>query len=527
MTFAPRVRVRVRVLALALSAALALTLGLAGCAPSASPIPTPTSGAAIPADYAKFYQQQLAWTSCGSGDQCTTASAPLDWAAPAGPTISLALVRHLATGGTRLGSLFVNPGGPGASGVDFVKQSLNYAVSSQVQGAYDVIGFDPRGIGASTAVRCFDTAAELDHFIFDLNAQPRASAAWLDSRAADSANFAAACAKKSGDLLAHVDTVSAAKDLDMLRAVVGDSVLNYLGYSYGTLLGATYADLFPTRVGRMVLDGALDPASSNTDVLVNQARGFENALRNYLSWCLQQKQCPFAQGGAGHPGTAPATAEVDGAMTIVGKLLDALETSPLTGKDGRKVGADTMLTAIIAPLYSKSQWPALTQVFQAVAGGSADAALASADSYYNRVNGVYQDNSTEAFSAVNCLDYPVSADRAQWAKDAATLAVAAPIMGPYLSYGDAVCAAWPTKSIRTPAPVTAVGSPDILVVGTTGDPATPYQWAVNLAGELPHGHLITYTGEGHTAYNKSNSCVNNAVDDFFLSGKVPAVDPRC
>lgn len=527
MTFVSRPHARSRVVALAISAALAATLALAGCAPSTAPVPTPTSATAIPAEYAKYYQQQLNWAPCATNDQCATATAPLDWSQPAGRTISLALVRHVATGPQRLGSLFVNPGGPGASGVDFVKQSLNYAVSAQVQSAYDVIGFDPRGVGASTAVRCFDTAAELDHFIFDLNTQPRASAAWLDARVADSASYAAACAQKSGDLLSHVDTVSAAKDLDMLRAVVGDGALNYLGYSYGTLLGATYADLFPTRVGRMVLDGALDPASSNVDVLLNQAKGFENALRAYLVWCLQQKQCPFAPGGAGHPGTAPAAAEVDAAMTIVGKLLDALERTPLTGKDGRKLGADTMLTAIIAPLYSKSQWPALTQVFQAVAGGSADAALASADSYYSRVNGVYQDNSTEAFSAVNCLDYPVTADRAQWAKDAAALAAAAPVMGPYLSYGDAVCAAWAAKSTRTPAPVKAVGSPDILVVGTTGDPATPYQWAVNLAGELPKGHLITNTGEGHTAYNKSNSCVNNAVDDFLLSGKVPATDPRC
>jgi pimeloyl-ACP methyl ester carboxylesterase len=523
MTFVSRSR---RV-ALAITAALVATLALAGCSASVTPIPAPTAGTAIPAEYAKFYNQELSWAPCATSDLCATATAPLDWANPSGPTINLALVKHAATGSKRLGSLFVNPGGPGASGVDLVKESLNFAVDAQVQAAYDVIGFDPRGVGASTAVKCFDTSAELDHFIFDLNTQPRASAAWLDSRVADSAAYAAACAKKSGDLLAHVDTVSAAKDLDMLRAVVGDSSLNYLGYSYGTLLGATYADLFPTRVGRMVLDGALDPASSNIDVLINQAKGFENALRNYLTWCLQQKQCPFAQGGAGHPGTAPTAAEVDGAMTIVGKLLAALEQKPLTGKDGRKLGSDTMLTAIIAPLYSKSQWPALTQVFQAVAGGSADAALASADSYYNRVNGVYQDNSTEAFSAVNCLDYPVSADRAQWAQDAAALQAAAPVMGPYLAYGDAVCATWAAKSARTPAPVKAVGSPDILVIGTTGDPATPYQWAVNLAGQLPNGHLITYSGDGHTAYNKSNACVNNAVDGFLVSGKVPASDPRC
>lgn len=500
-------------------------LVLSGCA---TPVVAPTGGTgAIPAEYAPFYNQQLSWSDCGQDLQCATAKAPIDWAKPAGATMSLALIRHLATSRDRLGSLFVNPGGPGGSGVSFVRDSLNYAVDKKVQANYDVIGFDPRGVGASTPVTCVSSAAEMDEWIYGLNSLTRFSDAWLAQREADSARYAAGCQAKTGELLAHVDTVSAAKDLDMLRAAVGDSVFNYLGYSYGTLLGATYADLFPTRVGRMVLDGALDPASSGSEVLLTQAAGFENALTSYLRWCFEQKQCPFTATGAGHPGTKATDAELADARTRISSLLAALDKTPLTGSDGRKVGADTMVTAIITPLYSATQWPALTSIFSSVASGKADAALASADSYNNRVNGKYLDNSTEAFTSVNCLDYPVSSSKSQWSADAQALQKTASVFGPYLAYGDVLCNAWPAQSSRTPAPVKAIGSPDILVIGTTGDPATPYQWAVNLAKELPKGHLLTYVGEGHTAYNKGSMCVNDAVDGFLLSGKVPAADARC
>lgn len=513
-------------LAAGIALALSTALVLAGCAGSGVVAPSAGTGN-VPAEYAPFYNQQLSWSGCGEALQCATAKAPIDWAAPTAATMSLSLIRHVATSSDRLGSLFVNPGGPGGSGVAFVRDSLNYAVDKKVQANYDIIGFDPRGVGASTPVTCVSSDAEMDEWIYGLNSQPRFTSAWLAEREADSKEYATQCAQKTGELLFHVDTVSAAKDLDMLRAVVGDSVFNYLGYSYGTLLGATYAELFPTRVGRMVLDGALDPASSGTQVLETQAVGFENALTSYLRWCYQQKQCPFTATGAGHPGTAATEAELSSARTRISQLLAALDKTPLTGTDGRKVGADTMVTAIITPLYSATQWPALTSIFSSVASGKADVALASADSYNNRVNGKYLDNSSEAFTAVNCLDYPVSSSLSEWTATAKALEKASPVFGPYLAYGDVLCASWPAQSTRTPAPVTATGSPDILVIGTTGDPATPYQWAVNLSKQLANGHLLTYVGEGHTAYNKGSGCVNDAVDSFLLSGKIPVGDARC
>lgn len=489
-------------------------LVLTGCAAPVVPLPT-QSPETVAADLRPFYEQELKWSDCYDQMHCAEATAPLDWAEPEGETISLALVKHEASPNARLGSLFVNPGGPGASGVSFVANSLDYAVSADVKKNYDVIGFDPRGVGASTAITCYTDPHETDSFLFGYTPTARETDQWFAEGEQASRDFIAACSQNSGDLLAHVDTVSAARDLDMLRAVVGDSRLNFLGYSYGTLLGAIYAENFPHNVGRMVLDGALNPASTSAEVMLTQAVGFEQALQAYLKDCLTQESCPF-QGS------------VDSSMKQISDLLAQLDKSPLTASDGRVLGADTMVTAILTPLYDRQSWDFLTEVFAAEMQGDADPAYTSVDWYYNRsTSGSYEDNSTEAFIAINCLDYPVSADKSQWAADAAALKKQAPVMGPYLAWGDQLCSMWPAPAVLQPAEVHARGSADILVVGTTGDPATPYRWAQELAAQLENGHLVTYTGEGHTAYNKSNSCVNNAVDGFLLQGKVPTKDPRC
>lgn len=487
---------------------------LTACASPVVPEPSKAPDV-IPAEYLPYYEQALEWSDCHDGMECAFASAPLDWAEPGGQTIKLALVRHAATGSDKLGSLFVNPGGPGASGVDFIVDSLDFAVSGDVQKNYDVIGFDPRGVGASTAVVCVDTPAQLDEYLFAPFVSSRNSPEWFAERQVSSEEFAAGCEQRTGDLLAHVDTVSAAHDLDLLRAVVGDRELNYLGYSYGTLLGAIYAENFPGNVGRMVLDGALDPASSIFEVNVTQSVGFENALRAYLKECLAGSDCPFE-------------GSVDESMIQIGEQLSQLDSNPLVASDGRVLAADAMVMAIIAPLYNKASWEYLSDIFVAVSDGDADPAFGAVDWYYSRNDdGTYGDNSTESFIAINCLDYPVSSDPAKWEADAQKLIARAPVIGPYMAYGDQLCSAWPYPAVMKPGKVSATGAGDILVVGTTGDPATPYKWAQNLASQLENGHLITYNGEGHTAYNKSNACVNNAVDGFLLWGKVPRTDPNC
>jgi pimeloyl-ACP methyl ester carboxylesterase len=500
-----------------LALALTVVLLLTGCVTSFLPKPesttsTPT-GEKVSAELAPFYKQVLRWSTCGEF-HCADATVPLDWNAPSGATITLALIRKTATGNSH-GSLLVNPGGPGASGYDFIRDSLSYAVSPKLQSGYDIVGFDPRGVNHSSKVKCYDDPKQMDAFLYDIAPYQVGTDQWIDYEENSNAEFGKACRSFTGDLLGHVDTVSAARDLDVLRAALGDEKLNYLGYSYGTLLGGTYAELFPKKTGRLVFDGAVDPATTEFDVTKTQATGFESALRAFVADCLTNGKCPFR-------------GDVNAAMRTIRGLLDSLDASPLRADDGRMLGSATMFSAIILPLYSHSNWPYLTDLFSKVMNGDANYAFQLADSYNNRgPNGTYNDNSTEAFIAVNCLDYKTTSTRASLKAEAAQLKAAAPVLGPQMAYGGTACANWPFPATRDRTAIVAAGSAPILVVGTTNDPATPYVWAQNVAKELQNGHLVTYHGEGHTAYNKSNSCVNDAVDGFFLDGTVPKKDPQC
>ena len=498
--------------------AVTLALSLSGCVTSFIPsqpgrTSTPTDET-VSAALKPYYTQILRWSNCESGFQCASATAPQDWSDPADASITLALIRKPTTG-ARLGSILVNPGGPGASGYDFIRDSLSYAVSTRLQERYDIVGFDPRGVNHSSAVSCYSDPKQMDAFLYDISPDPVGSDAWITAQEALAAKFGQACLSYTDGLLGQVDTVSAAHDLDLLRAILGDTKLNYLGYSYGTLLGATYADLYPAKTGRLVFDGAVDPATTEFDVTATQAKGFESALRAFITDCMTGKDCPFR-------------GSVDGAMTQIRALFDSLDASPLRARDGRMLGSQTMFSAIILPLYSQSNWPYLTELFTDVFRGTADYAFQLADSYNGRdPDGRYKDNSTEAFIAINCLDYKSSSSRATMRTEAAELKVIAPVLGPQMSYGGTSCAQWPFVSTRNRVAITADGSAPIIVVGTTNDPATPYVWAQNVATELQNGHLVTFRGEGHTAYNKSNACVNDAVDNFFINGTVPKTDPEC
>jgi hypothetical protein len=263
-----------------------------------------------------------------------------------------------------------------------------------------------------------------------------------------------------------------------------------------------------------VLDGAIDPAATEFDVTLTQARGFESALTSYLEDCITRDDCPFT-GGA------------DAARTGIAQLLRDLDAHPLPGKDGRLLGAATMFSAIILPLYNESNWSYLDDLFTEVRAGTTDTAFFLADVYNNRnADGSYSSNGSEAFLAINCLDYPSDGDVATMRTEAVQLAQEAPVFGPWMAYGGTLCPQWPFLSSIERAPITAPGSPDILVVGTTNDPATPYVWAKALASQLENGHLVTHRGEGHTAYGES-TCVTDVVDAFLVDGRVPASDPVC
>lgn len=481
-------------------------------AQSAPAVPTPAT-----VQQADFASQQPEWVGCYDTMQCAKVRAPLDWADPRGEQIELALVKQPALGGAPKGALFVNPGGPGSSGVTYLASGVDGAASRTLQQEFDVISWDPRGVGQSSAVTCLDDAG-MDKVLFGKSTTDDLEAGtqeWLDAALKENKAYGEACLEATGPLLGHIDTGSTVKDLDMLRAIVGDDKLNYLGYSYGTYIGARYADAYPERVGRLVLDGAIDPTSTEVEVVREQTRGFELALRAYMTDCLSRSECPVS-------------GSVDEAMAQWRAMLDAVEANPLTGSDGRMVGSGTLLTAIITPLYSQVNWPYLDQLYATVTEGNADVALSLADFYYDRVDGVYQTNLITAFGAINCLDAPRSLplNLEQMRADAAELERIAPTIGAFQGYGDVGCAAWPVEGVDSRPPVKAAGAGPILVVGTTGDPATPLRWAESLASQLESGVLLTYQGEGHIAYG-NNACVNDTVDQYFLTGAVPAEGARC
>lgn len=491
---------------------------LSGCA---SLFNLPQSIPAPEADFPSYDRQEPKWVSCGNGAVCADVFAPLDWSDPDGERITLRLAKHPASSGHPIGTLFVNTGGPGVPTAEDVRDHVSGLTSDRIRAQYDVIGWDPRGVGRSSAVKCLDDAG-LDEFLYGTG-DPKADGAflkvgsdeWIRSGLDSSAEFGAACEKQTGALLAHVDTRSTVRDLDMLRGIVGDTGLNYLGYSYGTKIGAIYADTYPERAGRLVLDGAMDPAVDGNEVARQQAVGIEGALRAYVADCLSRSDCPLS-------GT------VAQGMGQIAALLAKAEADPVKGSDGRMLYDSTLFTAIVAPLYARWLWPELDTLIEEVAKGRTDQAFKLADQYNGRVDGTYTSNLMEAFAAINCVDYPrPEFDFAAMRAEAAETIRLAPITGRYQTFGDLSCAKWPVPAVDSTGPVTGAGAAPILVIGTTGDPATPYKWAESLAKQLESGVLVTYDGEGHTAYGTS-SCVTDIVDDFLLRGTVPgAAAARC
>lgn len=489
---------------------------LAGCVSPVHQVTLPTQATPVPppsasADVERFYTQQVDWSSCPEADECATVEVPLDWADPGGAVVSIAVARMTAGDDDPAGSILVNPGGPGASAVDFLA-TARFLASAEVTDEYDLVAFDPRGVARSVPVTCYDGPAmdQLTAADFDLDTDEGVQAqedAW--------GAFGAACAQNTGEVLGHIDTVTAARDMDVVRALVGDPALNYLGYSYGTKLGATYAALFPDRVGRMVLDSALDPQVDGDEMSAGQAVGFESALRAYVTDCLGGASCPLS-------------GSVDAALGQVRALLDRTHTNPLPTADGRRLTAPLAFTGIAYPLYSQSTWSQLTSGLRAALAGDGSVLLALSDAYFDRsADGEYLSNTTEAFSAINCLDLPAATDLAEMRAKAAEIEAAAPTVGRFFAFSGTLCAQWPEPAVGGLDDYSATGAPPILVLGTTNDPATPFVWAEALAETLSSGVLVTHVGEGHGVYGLGNACATEAVDDFFLDGAVPAPGLTC
>jgi pimeloyl-ACP methyl ester carboxylesterase len=482
---------------------LVLVMFLAvGCTRTSTPVakssPTPTPS-------------PLTWTDCNGGFQCSTVQVPLDYSNRSSGTIGIAISRKPATDpARRIGSVLTNPGGPGASGIQFLRGEAG--AMSALNTRFDLIGFDPRGIGQSAPVRCLDGPQE-DSFnaldsVFD---DPQEKQIGID---ADKA-YAAGCMQRSATVLPFVDTVSAARDMDEIRAALGDQKLTYLGFSYGTFLGENYAHLFPTHIRALALDGVVDPTLSPNDFLYAQLVAFEQNLQAFLNDCRVRRTasppCTYAQ--AGDPGTKLMS------------LMRRLDTTPLP-VGNRLLTRGLAVIGVLTPLYDQSTWPYLDQALTLADRNNGTLLLRFSDLYLGRnADGTYS-NETDANGAVNCIDRPVPTDIAAYDALGPKFAGASALFGPAFQYSNLICAYWPVKATGTVGPITADGAPPILLVGGTGDPATPYAWAQSVNQQLASSVLLTREGNGHVSYDKS-SCAKALINSYLIDLTLPAAGTVC
>ena len=502
-------------LAIFITSAIVLT-GCVSAGNTSSPEPISPVATGAPAGFEKYYEQVVEFVSCGEGIFCADVQMPMNWDDPASEPIVIATSYRQADKKDPLGFVLFNPGGPGASGYDWVLESSDFLGTKKLRENFNILGFDPRGVGRSSAVSCL-TDAETDEFLYNVTGFELGSDEDLAFARNAIQDFGAKCLEETGDLLAHVDTVSAAKDMDVLRAVLGQQKLHYLGYSYGSLLGTTYASMFPDRVGQFVLDGAIDPTVSDEQQTLFQIEAFEKALMAFLEACEQYTDCPF-------------TGFVEGDLETIREFFLELESKPLPTQSGRELTIWAAVTGLIMPLYSESYWPYLSEAFDmALNNGQGDVFMLLADQYNDRgEDGTYSTNVLAANYAISCLDSRSSSNIFNMRRQNIALLEAAPTLGRYWQFGALRCESWPFEIKQSPVSYKATGAPTILVVGTTGDPATPYSQAQALAGEiLDDAFLLTYDGEGHTVYGQEVDCIDDVVDEFFISAKLPATDPYC
>ncbi|MET4924611.1 alpha/beta hydrolase [Streptomyces sp. PSRA5] len=502
-----------RLSATGLAAAVLLVSGCTSGDSSSSGAESAVSGA--PTELKKFYGQKLGWRDCGvPGFQCATMKAPLDYGEPDGTEIRLAVARKKATGpGKRLGSLQVNPGGPGGSAIDYLQGYAGIGYPAPVRARYDMVAMDPRGVARSAPVECF-TGKEMDAYT-QVDQTPD-DAAERKILADSYKKLARGCEKRSAEVLPHVSTIEAARDMDIFRAVLGDKKLPYVGASYGTFLGATYAELFPTRVGRFVLDGAMDPSLPAAELNRDQTAGFETAFKAFAADCVKQPDCPL---GTGSPADAGKRMK---------EFFNALDAKPIPTGEPRELGESLATTGVINAMYDESAWPGLRESLSSAMDGDGSGLLALADSYYERAGDGSFTNLMYANAAVNCLDLPAAyTEPAEVEKAVPSFQKASPVFGTGLAWSSLSCAYWPTKATGAPHRIEAKGAAPILVVGTTRDPATPYKWAQSLADQLSSGVLLTYDGDGHTAYGRGSDCVDTAINTYLLEGTPPKSGKKC
>lgn len=525
---------------LAIAATAVIFLG--GCAANQTePVETPASlEAGAPnaeqsgaTSYERYYTQDVRFEPC-SADQvtsdwasppkdldryyCTKIFAPLNWDDPQSAPIELAVARYSPAGGDenrRL--LFFNLGGPGGDAVQSFSVFNSMILPEDILEAYDTVAVDPRGVGQSTAVTCWDTK-ERDKFF------ARTEPGWQDmtleetlAKASEElGEIGTQCASGSDDLLGYVDTDSAARDFDLVRVLLGQEKMDYLGFSYGTLLGATYADLFPDNVGRFVLDAALDPSFDVNQVTALQAQGMEESLYNWIETCQSQPGCPL-------------TGDLESGKQQMVDFFAAVDKEPIATADpARELTGSLARTGVIGSLYSTDSYELLTMGMDSALAGDGTILLTLADFYNGRgIDGTYT-NTQDAFLAINALDYQPVGTPEQWLAQAQELAATYPVFGPDFGFASAGLDAWPVTARVKRSPISGVGTPEILIIGGTHDPATPYVMAEAMAASFENGILVTRDGWGHGSYERGASgCILDAVTPFLLEGTAPADGTVC
>ncbi len=442
----------------------------------------------------------------GSDWECATLRAPLDYAHPDGDTIGIAMIRARATDQAhRIGSLVFNFGGPGGSGITTLPAFGDDYRTLRTR--YDLVSFDPRGVGRSSGVTCLSDKDLDAYYAADATPATKDEEKALVGRVN---KYAAGCQKNSGKILPHVGTTNAARDMDLMRQVLGDAKLHYFGISYGTELGGVYAHLFPKNVGRAVLDAVVDPSSDPVQSALAQAGGFQLALGNYMTACVKTSDnCPTEQ--------------------QITSLLDRLQNKPVPGGDGRYLTQSLATGGIAQSLYSKDFWDYLTEGVEDAENGDGKILLTLGDSMNGRGQDGKYSSLQASLNAITCADFAQRYTTADIEKRTAEFRKASPVFGEFMAWSLLQCTDWPVKGAWQTPDVSAKGAAPILVVGNTGDPATPYEGAHKMAQELGAGVGVemTYRGEGHGAYDSGNACVKTTVDAYLLEGTVPAPGKVC
>ncbi|WP_165989725.1 alpha/beta hydrolase [Streptomyces sp. YIM 98790] len=544
-------RARHRTARTALAATAAAALLLAACTGSDSGGENATANAAPvqtasadPADRgtgtadlpASLTGQRPEWSACGAptaaqgGDarapgtlrdgtawECATLTVPLDYSDPGGRTLEIAMIRARAAeeGGERIGSLLFNFGGPGGSGV--VTLPAFAEEYSALRERYDLVSFDPRGVGASAGVKCLSDKRLDEYFASELVPDNAAEERELLDRIQ---TFADGCGTEHPDLLPHLTTTNTARDMDLMREVLGDDELHYFGISYGTQLGGVYANLFPERVGRALLDAVVDPTRTDAESALGQAKGFQTALEAFLEDCAREDDCPL--------GTDPG----QGQQRLV-ELMDGLAGDPMpTQNPDRPLTRSLAWSGIAQSLYSQDFWPFLTQGLEdALDPDDPDGTilLALGDAMNGRASDGTYSTLQSSFLAINCADSSLRYDTGDVTRRLPEFRSASPVFGEGLAWSMLGCTGWPVEGQRPHPVVAAEGSAPILLMGTTGDPATPYEGTERMREALGEdiAVVLTYEGEGHGAYSSGNACVQDAANAYLLRGTLPESGLTC